>query len=222
MSTRKDPGFVGHPRRIRTQRNEIASHFDHPQVLLQFLGNNVAEHAAFLGLEVVAAGAQLVEHTPGHESGRSELRCGMLEFLAGIGSVILEDAYILEARVALQILDAMRRQQQKLFDFGVACSPQLPVVAEDFPPAPRARPPETCGRKCRRRAATARLRYDTAAWDGPPPAPTTGRHDSRHTGNYLRGSGRVGTEAAKRFGARSAVGHIVTGNDPRTGNRILA
>ena len=53
MSARKDPGFVGHARRIRTKRNEVAAHFEHPLVLLQLLGNNVAEDAAFFRFEVV-------------------------------------------------------------------------------------------------------------------------------------------------------------------------
>ena len=54
----------------------------------------------------------------------------MLEFLAGIAAVIFEDADVLEARVAFQILNALRGQQQKLFDFSVAGIPQLPVVAK--------------------------------------------------------------------------------------------
>ena len=65
----------------------------------------------------------------------------MLKFLSGIGSVILEDADVLEARIALQVLNAMRRQQQELLDLGIARVPQLPVVMHDSPPALRARPP---------------------------------------------------------------------------------
>jgi hypothetical protein len=46
--------------------------------------------------------------------------------------VILENADVLEAAVALQILNAQRGQTQKLFDFGVARIPEMAVVARIF------------------------------------------------------------------------------------------
>ena len=52
----------------------------------------------------------------------------MLEFLAGIDSVILEDADVLEAGIAFQVLNAVRDQQQELLDLSIARVPQLPVV----------------------------------------------------------------------------------------------
>ena len=54
----------------------------------------------------------------------------MREFLAGISSVIFEDADIFETRIAFQVLNALCGQQQELFDFSIARGPQLPVVAD--------------------------------------------------------------------------------------------
>ena len=99
-------------------------------VLTFLLGEDVAEHAAFLGLEVIPSGAQFVKHSAWYESGRGELRSGMLEFLSRSHTVILEDADVLEARILLQILNALGRQQQKLLDLGIARIPQLPIVMQ--------------------------------------------------------------------------------------------
>src|SRR6476661_5798369 len=99
MALRHNPGFVGNARGVRAQRDKVTTHLQHTLVLAKFLRNDVAENAAFLLLEVIAPGAQLVEHTTRHESGRSELGCGMFEFLPGTGSVIFEDADVLEAPV---------------------------------------------------------------------------------------------------------------------------
>ena len=128
MASRHDPGFIGNPRRVRAQGNKVASHFQHALILLQFLRNDVAEDTAFLLLEVIAAGSQLIEHAPRHEGGRGELGCRMFELLPSAGSVILEDADVFEASVAFQILNSMGNQQKELFDFGVARVPQMPVV----------------------------------------------------------------------------------------------
>src|SRR2546423_15682803 len=110
MASRHDPGFIGNPRRVGTQRNKVATHFQHTLVLLKFLRNDVAEDAAFLLLEVIAPSPQLIEHAARHESGRSELSGGMFEFLSSTGSVILEDADVLEASVPLQILNSVGDQ----------------------------------------------------------------------------------------------------------------
>ena len=145
-------------------------------------------------LEVVAAGAQFIEHAARNKRGRGELRSGMLEFLPGIDSVILEDADVLEARIALEVLNALRRQQQELLDLGVAGVPQLAVVTQGSPPAPRARPPSACDRRCRRRGASGSpsMRYSGAgcttarADQGPPSIPgmletsCAGRRRVRH------------------------------------------
>src|SRR5712692_2831649 len=113
MASRHDPGFIGNPRRVRAQGNKVATHFQHTLVLLKFLRNDVAEDAAFLLLEIIAPGSQLIEHSARHESGRSELSRGMFELLPSAGSVILEDADVLEASVAFQILNSMGNQQKE-------------------------------------------------------------------------------------------------------------
>jgi len=47
----------------------------------------------------------------------------MLKFLPRIGSVILKNADVLEARIAFEILDTMRRQQQELLGLRIVCVP---------------------------------------------------------------------------------------------------
>jgi hypothetical protein len=56
----------------------------------------------------------------------------MLELLPGVASVILENADVLQARVALKVLDALRGQPEKLLDFVVAGIPELAIMAEIF------------------------------------------------------------------------------------------
>ena len=52
--------------------------------LALLLSHDVAEDAAFLAGEILASGAQFVEHPAGNERGGGQLRGGMIEFLAGI------------------------------------------------------------------------------------------------------------------------------------------
>src|SRR6266849_6635869 len=130
VDARNDPGFVRYAWGVRTERDKVTPHFDHPLVLLQLLGNDVAKDAAFFGFEIIPASAQFIEHPARYESVGRQLRCGMLEFLAGVGSMGFEDADVLETRIAFQILDAMRDQQQELFQFSIACGPKLPVMPE--------------------------------------------------------------------------------------------
>ena len=47
----------------------------------------------------------------------------MLEFLSRIPTEILKDADVFEARITFQILNAMRCQQKKLLDLGIARIP---------------------------------------------------------------------------------------------------
>src|SRR5437588_6040900 len=129
MASRHDPSLIGNPRRVRTESNKVAAHFQHALVLTKFMRNDVAEDAALLLLEIIASGSQLIEHATRHESGRSELSGRMFEFLPSTGSVILEDADVLEASIPFQILNSVGDQQQELFDFGVAGVPQMPVVS---------------------------------------------------------------------------------------------
>src|SRR2546430_17165753 len=79
-------------------------------ILLKFLRNDVAKNAAFLLLEVITSGSQLIEHATRHESGGSELGGWMFEFLPSTGSVNFEDADVLQASVALRGLNSMGNQ----------------------------------------------------------------------------------------------------------------
>src|SRR5205809_5915390 len=105
MASGHDPGFIRNARCVWTEGNKVATHFQHTLVLLKFLRNDIAEDAAFLLLEVIASCSQLIEHAPRHKGGRRELGGGMFEFLSSTGSVIFEDADVLEASVALQVLN---------------------------------------------------------------------------------------------------------------------
>src|ERR1700683_4543349 len=56
----------------------------------------------------------------------------MFELLSGAAAMVLENADVLESPVAFQVLNALRRQQQKLANFGIAGVPQMPVMARIF------------------------------------------------------------------------------------------
>ena len=107
VDPRQDPGFIGHARSVRAKRQEVAAHFKHPLVLLQLLGNDVAEYAALLLFEVFAAGAQLIEHAARDERGRRELRVRVAEFLPGARAVVFENADVFQSSVVLEVLDAL-------------------------------------------------------------------------------------------------------------------
>jgi hypothetical protein len=81
------------------------------------LRDDVAEDAAFFLLEVVASGAEFIEHTAWHKGRGSELRIRVIEFLPGVGPMVLEDAHVFEALIALEILDALGGEGKKLFQF---------------------------------------------------------------------------------------------------------
>src|SRR5437868_5067687 len=73
MAAWNDPGLVRHARRIRTEGDKVTPHFQQTPILIQFLGNDVAKYAAFLGFEVVSAGTQFIEHPAWDERGCREL-----------------------------------------------------------------------------------------------------------------------------------------------------
>src|SRR5262249_21136409 len=103
MRAGKNPGFVGYAGRIRTTHQVVTANLHHASALALLLGHNVAEDAALLFLEVVAAGAQFIEHTPGNEGSRRELGSGMQELLAGIRPVILENTDVFDAGIPLEV-----------------------------------------------------------------------------------------------------------------------
>src|SRR6266852_6695233 len=133
MAARHDPGFVRDARSIRAEGHVVSSRLDDAQVLALLLRQNVAEDAALFGLEVLASGAEFVKDTAWHKNGCRQLRSGVVKFLSRGLAVILENADVLEAAVALQILNPLRRQTQELFDLGVAGIPDMAIVARIFP-----------------------------------------------------------------------------------------
>src|SRR5581483_6658057 len=110
MGARHYPGLVGYPRSIWAKRDEIATRLKHALVLPDFLGDDVTKHAPLFSFEVLPAGAQFVQHAPGHENGGGQLRIRMFEFLPGAVAVIFEDADVLEPLVALEVLNALRNE----------------------------------------------------------------------------------------------------------------
>src|ERR1700740_42673 len=52
----------------------------------------------------------------------------MAEFLSRIGTVVLVETDVLNARIALEVKDALGREAQELADLVVAGMPELPVV----------------------------------------------------------------------------------------------
>ena len=137
------------------------------------------------------------------------------------GAVILEDADVLEPAVALQILNAQRRQTQKLFDFKVARSPEMAVMTrifqQNFMRPHRSHAVVKTIATARRLAldVVERMRMDDGA-RRPGAAVHTGQ-----VGDDLRClSGRTAKPAG--FGMRSGLDDIITGNHPGTGDGIFA
>ena len=136
--------------------------------------------------------------------------------------MILEHADIFEAGITLQVLDAVRSQQQKLLDFSIAGIPQLPVMTKIL------HQHFMCAH--RRHAivdavtATQWLAFNAIQRGGMDHSARRPRTAAwcRHVGNQLYSGGRVRAKPAKGFNARSAVWHVVTDNDPRTGNGIFS
>src|SRR5438046_2383746 len=119
MSAAEDPGLIRRASSVGTKHHEITPRFNQALTAAHLLGENVAEHAALFLLEVVESGTQLVKNAPRNEGGGGQLGIGVLKLLAGTQAEILVDADVAEAGIALQVLDALRCQQQELLDLGV-------------------------------------------------------------------------------------------------------
>ncbi len=132
MIARQDPGFVGDAGRVGTHGDVVAADFDDALGLALFLLNDVAEDAALFADKIFAAGAQFVEHAAWDEHGRGNLRRGMGEFLPGVLAVVLEEADVLDARVALEVEDALGGEAEEVCDLFVAGVPEMAVVARIF------------------------------------------------------------------------------------------
>src|SRR5262252_7442469 len=88
MSARKYPGVVRHARRVGAESGIVAADLHDPKPLTLFLGQNVAEHATLLRVEVVLSRAKLIEDATRNECRSRQLRIWMGEFLSGAGPII--------------------------------------------------------------------------------------------------------------------------------------
>src|SRR5689334_3183784 len=127
--SRQDPRFIRNAGRIRTQGQVISATFDDALGLALLLLNDVAEDAALLAGEILASGAQFIEHPARNEHGRGQLRSWVSEFLPGILAEIFEQADVLDAGVSLQIEDALGGEAKEMADFFVGCIPEVAIMA---------------------------------------------------------------------------------------------
>src|ERR1700687_2259276 len=103
----QDPGLVGDAGGVGAEGDEISADFDDALTLLYLLGQHVAEHAAFLLLEIIKRRSQFVENAAGDEGGGGQLRVGMVELLPGSWAVILEYGDVAETAIAFQVLNSL-------------------------------------------------------------------------------------------------------------------
>ena len=120
VTHRNDPGLKRRPRGIRAAGDVVAANLHDAFPLVQLLGQDVAEHAALFLRVVLARRPQLVQHPSRHVGRRHDLRSRMVELLSAERAKILEYAHVFEAVIVLQVLQALRAQQQKLLNLGVA------------------------------------------------------------------------------------------------------
>src|SRR5579859_2211098 len=129
---RHDPGFIRNSGRVGTQSEVVAASFNDALGLPFLLLDDVAKHTAFLADEILASGPQLVEHAPRDKHGGGDLRRGMAEFLSSALAVILKQADVLDARIALEVKNALGDNAKVVSDLFVSRSPQMAVVARVF------------------------------------------------------------------------------------------
>ena len=123
----------------------------------------------------------------------------MLEFLARIAAVILENADVFETLVALEVLDALRSEAEKLFDLAVTRVPQMAIVArilyQQLVRSDRAhaivKPVTPASRLTFNVIKRRRVNHGL----GRPGKPVS----ARASGNHLRGGGGIRTKAAERL-----------------------
>src|SRR5712671_4738709 len=222
MVAGKNPGFVGDAGRIGTQRHIIAARLDDAQGLALLLLQNVAEDAALLAYEVFAAGAQFVKHAPGNEHGGGHLGSGMAELLAGVRTVVFEEADILDASIVLEIEDALGGQAQKMSNFIVAGAPEMTVVArilhqyfmraDGMHPVVKTVTAATrlalnVVKRCGMHHCTGGPRSSAGVW---------------HCCDDLRGRRRIRAKQTSGFRTWRALGGIISGDDPGSSDGILA
>src|ERR1700679_2120059 len=128
VGARKNPGFVRNARSVGTKSNVVAAGFEHAQGLPLLLAEDVAEPAALFGDEVFASSAQFVKYAARNKQSCRDLRRRMAKLLPGARAEVFEEADIFNARVALEVEDALRGEVQKLFNLSVAGIPEMAVV----------------------------------------------------------------------------------------------
>ena len=114
------PDFVGHARRIGTQRVILALHIHDALSLLLFLANGVAENAALFVLKPFVRRAQFILDAPRHKNCRRHLRVRVRPFFPGHRALVLENADVFESRIFFQVRDARRPNPQHTLDLFVA------------------------------------------------------------------------------------------------------
>src|SRR5882762_2569601 len=221
MAPRHNPGFVRNARRIGAEGYVVSAIFYDAQALLLLLCQNVAENATFLALEIVASGAEFVEHAAWHENSCRQLGRGVVEFLSGCLAVILENADILESAVALQILNPQGGQTQELFDLDVTGIPDMAIVAgifqQNFVSAHRSHAVVESV------AAAGRLAFDVV--QGLRMNDRAGRPCAAiHAGQVSNDLGWLGGSATKRagLGAWRGLADIIASDHPGAGDGIFA
>src|SRR5271165_4227711 len=145
----------------------------------------------------------------------------MAEFLPGVLAVVLEETYVLEAGVALEVENALGGEAEKVRDFLIAGVPQMAVVAgifdQDFMRADRVHAVINAI------AAAAGLAFDVVErlrmHHGARRPRCTGSVWS--SGNHLQRLG-VGTKRAGGLDARSRFAWVIARDDPGTRDGILS
>src|SRR5258708_1999107 len=222
MIAGKNPGLVWQSRRIGTKGHIVAASFYDAQGLTLLLLQNVAEDATLLAHKILAARAPFVEHAPGDEHGCRDLRGGMAEFLAGVRTVVLEKADILDAGIVLEIEYAFGGQAQKVSDLVVAGVPKMAVVARILHQYFM----RTDGMHAVVKAVTAPagLTFNVIKRCGMDHG-TSGPRSSagvRHGCDDLRGRRRIRAKQASGFRTWRALGGVISGDDPGSSDGILA
>jgi hypothetical protein len=129
MVMRENPGLERNTRSIGAAGYVLATHFHDADLLLNFLREDVAEHATLFGYVVIPGGAEFIQHASRNECRADDLRSGMVELLPGYRSVILEDADVLEATVTLEILYSLCAKDEELLNLSVRGDPEMSVVS---------------------------------------------------------------------------------------------
>jgi hypothetical protein len=87
---RQDPGLEGEARRVRGHGNELSSLDDHSLFGAQLVMHDIAKHAPFLVVVVLARTVNLFAQMMWHERQRNQLRMAVVERRTGGNAMVLE------------------------------------------------------------------------------------------------------------------------------------